>query len=152
MTIEKGPKFEKKEKEKEPIVDVEVDEKIEKEIFEKYENLEFLIESVGMEYEELIEEEIEEEFEQRPQEAGIPLEPESLFYEIEIDPEDFEDVSKITLKKVFEKIGFDPNNPEIIKETKEGVSGKEKDVKYFKIKDPNLDLSFDGIFWALSKK
>ena len=167
--MEKEPKFEKiktQEKKpvqsresieagKEPIVDIKIDKKTEKEIFEKYPDLEFLIDSVGTEYEELTEEEIKEGLEKVADEAGFPLDPESMGLEVEDieDEEELGNIKKVILKNVFKNIGFDVKNPKIIKEREEETPGGEKVmVKYFEIKDPNLALCFDGINWVTEKK
>ena len=154
--MEKEPKFEKpkaKEKtEREPIADIEIDKKTEKEILEKYPDLEFLIDSVGAEYEELTEEEIKEGLEQAAEEAGFSLDPESMGLEIE-DEEELEKVKKVILKNVFKNIGFDVKNPKIVEEKEEETPEGEKiTIKYFEIKDPNLVLSFDGTNWVTEKK
>lgn len=163
--MEKGPKFEKiktQEKKpaqsresieagKEPIADIKIDKKTEKEIFEKYPDLEFLIDSMGAEYEELTEEEIKEGME-KADEEGSPLDPESMGLEVE-DEEELGKIKKVILKNVFKNIGFDVKNPKIIEEREEETpEGKKIIVKYFEIKDPNLALCFDGTDWVTEKK
>lgn len=138
-------------KEKEPIVDIKIDEETEKEIFEKYEDLKFLIDSIGMEYEELTEEEIKQGLEQAPEGAGYSIDPESFGLDID-GPEEREKVQKVILKNVFKQIGFDPEMPKLIKDRKEKVAGRKVSVKYFEIENPDLVLSFDGIYWCLESK
>jgi len=135
-------------------VDIKIDKKTEKEIFEKYPDLEFLIDSVGTEYEELIEEEIKEGLE-KADEEGSPLDPESMGLEVEgiEDEEELKNIKKVILKNVFKNIGFDVKNPKIIEEREEETpEGRKVIVKYFEIKDPNLALCFDGTDWVTEKK
>lgn len=133
------------------VVDIEVDEKTEKEVFEKYEDLDFLIESIGTEYDELTDEEIEEGLEQAPEDAGYLLEPENLGLDIE-DPEERERVHKVILKNAFEQIGFNPKAPKLIKEEEEEIEGRKIHVKYFELENPNLVLSFDGTDWCVQSR
>jgi hypothetical protein len=151
----KEGKFEKLKKEGEKIeVDIEISEQEEKEILEKYEDLEFLIEGIGTEYEELTEEEIEEGFESPPEGSPFILEPVNGFGLKIDDPEEKDKVKKVILKRTFELLGFDPENPKQIKEEK-GVETAERggiNIKYFETKNPDLVLSFDGEDWFVEER
>jgi hypothetical protein len=149
------PKIEgeiKEEKESIIDIDLEISEEREKEILEKYEDLEFLIEGVGMEFEELTEEEIENEFVSLDEDIPFILDPVSGFG-LEVDePEEEKEIKKVILKQVFENLSFDPKNPEQIGEEKEPSAQRGEVVtKYFKTNNPNLVLSFDGVDWCVRK-
>lgn len=150
--MNKFEKFKTLEDKKELIVDIEVDEETKKELFKKYENLEFLLNGITLIWEEVDEEDKESTDELPEEDSGIPIDIDYFAYEEGIDEKDKENAQKILLKKAFEEIGFDYMNPEIIKEVKEGTSGEEVDVKYYKIENPGFVLSFDGTDWILTKK
>ncbi|MBU3922719.1 hypothetical protein KJ684_00580 [Patescibacteria group bacterium] len=150
--MNKFEKFKTLEDKKELIVDIEVDEETKKELFKKYENLEFLLDGITLIWEEVDEEDKESTDELPEEDSGIPIDIDYFAYEEGIDEKDKENAQKILLKKAFEEIGFDYMNPEIIKEAKEGTSGEEVDVKYYKIENPGFVLSFDGTDWVLMKK
>ncbi|MFH1656233.1 MAG: hypothetical protein ABH956_00480 [Candidatus Nealsonbacteria bacterium] len=150
--MNKFEKFKTLEDKKELIVDIEVDEETKKELFKKYENLEFLLDGITLIWEEVDEEDKESTDELPEEDSGIPIDIDYFAYEEGIDEKDKENAQKILLKKAFEEIGFDYMNPEIIKEVKEGTSGEEVDVKYYKIENPGFVLSFDGTDWILTKK
>ncbi|MBU2564247.1 hypothetical protein KKA23_01570 [Patescibacteria group bacterium] len=150
--MNKFEKFKTLEDKKELIVDIEVDEETKKELFKKYENLEFLLDGITLIWEEVDEEDKESTDELPEEDSGIPIDIDYFAYEEGIDEKDKENAQKILLKKAFEEIGFDYMNPEIIKEVKEGTSGEEVDVKYYKIENPGFVLSFDGTDWVLMKK
>lgn len=161
--MKEGKFLEKIKKEGEKIkVDIEISEEEEKEILEKYEDLEFLIEGIGTEAEELTEEEIEEEYDSPPDVSSFVSDPSAPFilepnngFDLKIaDPEEKEKVKKVILKRTFESLGFDPKNAKQIDEKKyeETVERREINMKYFETKNPDLVLLFDGEDWFVEKK
>ena len=146
-------KFEKFNKEKEPIVDVEVDEK-ELEKYEEFkETLEIVIDSLP--------EELDPPGETFDKFSLHPASFEEMSNYLEIEDEEKqkqeeEKRKKIVLNLSFKELGFDPKNPELVKEEKIEIKIEDRKevltLKYFKTNRPDLVLVFNGFDWWLEKK
>lgn len=66
-------------------------------------------------------------------------------YNSEKDKKEEELRTKIILNYTFKELGFDPKNPEIVKEIVE----EEKRIRWFKTNRPNIRLGYDEIDWWL---
>jgi len=142
-------KFEKPKKEKEPIVDVEVD----KEELEKYEEfketLEIVIDSLP--------EELESPGETFDKFALHPAAFEEMSDYLEIEDEERQKEEenlrkKIVLNLAFKELEFDPKSPKLIKERKIKEKEEELTLGYFECNRPDLFLVFNGFDWWLEKK
>jgi len=142
-------KFEKPKREKEPIVDVEVDE-AELEKYEEFkETLEIVIDSLP--------EELESPGETYDKFALHPAAFEETSDYLEIEDEEKqkqeeEQRKKIVLNLAFKELEFDPKNPELVKEKQVKWEEEELTLKYFKCNRPDLFLVFNGFDWWLEKK
>ena len=150
----KEGKIEKIKREKEKILDLNIDLELNKEDFEKWKYLEDEVESALMGLE-LTEEEIEQGFE--PVDL-ISLKPINYLNEEISDFENLEDEEKarrVVLKRAFETLGFNQKKAKLIKEemVKATEEGKEDFVEqYFETENPDLLIVYNGKNYWVKKK
>jgi hypothetical protein len=61
-------------------------------------------------------------------------------------------VRKVILNFAFQELGFDPKNPQLVKEEKAKENKKEITIRYFATNQPNMFLVFDGRDWWLESE
>lgn len=123
-------KFEPKIKEKKSIIDIEVSPEDLERCKDLKDEIKFALENFT-----LTEEDIKNGFEPVDEGDPFPIHPATFGVECE-DPKEEEIITKVMLNFAFEELGFDPRDPELVRE-KEGV-------KYFKINSPDVLLCYDG--------
>ncbi len=136
-------------------MELDIDLEVSPEDLEKYKGFKDEIENALMGFE-LTEEEIEQGFEPIDMVSFEPI----TFVGEEVpdfeDPEEEARAKKVALKFAFEQLGFDPNNPKLIKEKtgkKEEDTGKEYVEQYFETNNPDIVMVYNGIdFWATKKE